>query len=102
MLKDLLRRLNFYRLRRRVSFLLFCKTQNLSNYNDLSANYELLFLPWFDTRVYGVQILLIRCCLTELICFLLLVDGRGRTRGGFLNLKSKLHLDFTNVPLAVH
>ena len=25
-----------------------------------------------------------------------------RTRGGFLNLKSKLHLDFTNVPLAVH
>jgi len=25
-----------------------------------------------------------------------------RTRGGFLNLKSKLHLSFTNVPLAVH
>ena len=25
-----------------------------------------------------------------------------RTRGGFLNLKSKLHLDFTNVPHAVH
>ena len=27
---------------------------------------------------------------------------RDRTRGGFLNLKSKLHLDFTNVPHAVH
>ena len=25
-----------------------------------------------------------------------------RTRGGFLNLKSKLHLSFTNVPYAVH
>ena len=25
-----------------------------------------------------------------------------RTRGGFLNLKSKLHFSFTNVPLAVH
>ena len=25
-----------------------------------------------------------------------------RTRGGFLNLKSKLHLSFTNVPHAVH
>ncbi len=24
-----------------------------------------------------------------------------RTRGGFLNLKSKLHFSFTNVPLAV-
>ena len=25
-----------------------------------------------------------------------------RTRGGFLNLKSKLHFSFTNVPHAVH
>ena len=25
-----------------------------------------------------------------------------RTRGGFLNLKSKLHLSFTHVPHAVH
>ena len=30
------------------------------------------------------------------------LGGRAARLGGFLNLKSKLHLDFTNVPHAVH